>query len=325
MNLLYRFSTNKSSKIYRLLSTSIFLLSSNTSTHFTRAYSTMSPYTITRSGTTITLQPKDSASQSGLLVISHGLGDSASGFEDVAQMIATQMPHLKIVLPTAPTQPVTMNMGMPMNSWYDITGLDERSNENCKGIQESRQTIVDILEKEHEESKLGYDRMVLMGFSQGGALSLFTGLQLKAEQKLAGIVCMSGYLAARAQFKLTQGLEDTPILHCHGEADPMIQVGMAQKSQGIVIEEGCTNYELKTYRGLPHSVNMEEIEDIQKFLAKVLPDGEEHKVTLKDPSDMSIKELKAAIRNAGIGNKAVGLMEKTEFVKLVQDHRNGKL
>ena len=129
------------------------------------------------------------------------------------------MPYLKFILPTAPTQPVTMNMGMPMPSWYDITGLDERSNENCAGIETSQNTVKEILTKEHESNGLSYNRMVLAGFSQGGALSLFTGMQLSAAQKLGGIVVMSGYLPAAKQFQITQGLEDTPIMHCHGESD----------------------------------------------------------------------------------------------------------
>jgi lysophospholipase-2 len=239
-------------------------------------------------------------------------------------MIAASMPHLKIILPTAPTQPVTMNMGMPMPSWYDITGLDERSNENCKGIHESKKTLVDILEKEHLDSKLSYDRMVLMGFSQGGALSLFTGMQLTKEQKLAGIVVMSGYLPAKSQFQITNGLEDVPIMHYHGQSDPMVQVAMAKRSQEVAKESGAVDYKLKTYPGLVHSVNMEEIEDVKTFLEKILPDDDTCRITLKDPSEMSVKELRAAIKSAGIGYKAVGFTEKTEFVRLVQDHRNGK-
>ena len=64
--------------------------------------------------------------------------------------------------------------------------------------------------------------MVLAGFSQGGALSLFTGLQLPAEMKLAGILVMSGYLAAAKDFTLTPGLENVPVFHGHGSADPMV-------------------------------------------------------------------------------------------------------
>jgi len=111
-----------------------------------------------------------------------------------------------------------------MTSWYDIVGLDERSSEKCDGIQQSQQMLRDILRKEHESIALPYSRMMLAGFSQGGALSLYTGLQLGQEQdgtdgdtcadqeeRLAGIVVMSGYLPAAKQVKVTPGLETTPI------------------------------------------------------------------------------------------------------------------
>ena len=107
---------------------------------------------------TITVSPRNETEQSGLLVISHGLGDTSEGFADVAEQFASEMPWLKIVLPTAPTQKVTMNMGMAMPSWYDIVGLDERSNESCEGIEESRARIADILKKEHETTGLPYSR-----------------------------------------------------------------------------------------------------------------------------------------------------------------------
>ena len=234
------------------------------------------------------------------------------------------MPHLKFILPTAPTQPVTMNMGMAMPSWYDITGLDERSNENCKGIQESQNRIVDILRQEHETMQLPYNRMVLAGFSQGGALSLFTGMQLS--QPLAGILMMSAYLPAAKQFQITSGLHHTPILHLHGDADPLVTLAVAQKSKTLVTnEKGATDYEMKVYPRLAHSVNMQELADAKQFLLKVLPPDSSCKVVLKDPSTMSIKELKAAIRKAGLSHKAIGLVEKHEYVKLVQDHRQSKI
>ena len=243
----------------------------------------------------------------------------------VAEHLAQSLPHVKFILPTAPTQPVTMNMGMPMPSWYDIVGLDERSNENCKGIDASVATVRSILQGEHDSTGLPYSRMVLAGFSQGGALSLFTGMQLpEAAQKLAGIVVMSGYLPAAGQFKITAGLESTPILHCHGKADPMVQFAMAEKSRHHVVEErGATDYTVKGYAGLPHSVSPEEIGDVMEFLAKVLPPDDACRITLKDPEAMSVKELKAAIRKAGLGSRAVGLMEKGEFVQLLKEHREG--
>lgn len=285
----------------------------------------MTSFTTLRRGDTVSVSPKNEADQSGLVVICHGLGDTAEGFVDVAEHLATAMPHLKFILPTAPTQPVTMNMGMPMPSWYDITGLDERANENCAGIDQSQTRVQQILAEEHASTGLPYRRMVLAGFSQGGALSLFTGMQLPSEQRLGGIVVMSGYLPAAAQFQITPGLEDTPIMHCHGEADPMVVVNMAKKSKDMVLAKGAASYHLKTYPGLVHSVSIEEIADVKGFLQKNLPPDATCQVTLKDPSDMSVKELKAAIQGAGLGRKAVGLMEKSEFVKLVQNHRAGKL
>lgn len=234
------------------------------------------------------------------------------------------MPHVKFILPTAPTQPVTMNMGMAMPSWYDITGLDERSNENCKGIDESRDRVVEILAKEHAETQLPYSRMVLGGFSQGGALSLWTGLQLP--EKLAGVLMMSSYLPAAGRFAITAGLEDTPIVHLHGAADPMIKLEIAEKTKETVTTlKGATNYKLKSYPGLQHSINMQELGDALEFLQSILPADDTCKIKLKDPSEMSVKELKAAIRKAGLGQQARGLMEKPEFIKLLQDHRAGKL
>jgi lysophospholipase-2 len=284
----------------------------------------MAPYVTHRENGVITVSPKIESEQSGLVVISHGLGDSAEGFVDVAEHLASQMPHLKFILPTAPTQPVTMNMGMPMPSWYDITGLDERSNENCKGIDQSQKTLTDILKKEHETMGLNYNRMILAGFSQGGALSLFTGMQLECG-KIGGVVVMSGYLPAAKKFTIREENKDIPILHCHGEADPMVTIQMAHKSKETVMEKGALKYELKTYPGLVHSVNPEEIQHVKEFLEGVLPSDKECQVKLKDPSEMSVKELRAAIRKAGLGSKAVGLMEKSEFIKLVRDHRDGKL
>jgi len=290
------------------------------------AYNSMMSFTTQRDGKgTITVSPKRETDQSALLVISHGLGDTAEGFVDAAERLARKMPYLKIVLPTAPTQPVTMNMGMSMPSWYDIVGLDERSNEKCKGIEESQAKILNILDTEHQSTGLPYSRMALMGFSQGGALSLFTGMQMKsAEQKLAGIVVLSGYVPSLGSFKLTPGIEDTPILHCHGTQDPLVVYPIAQKTEMKMKEIGVKNYELKSFP-IQHTVSIEEIVLVEKFLAGRLPPDDSCKVILKEPKDMSVKELRAAIRKAGIGHKAVGLMEKSEFIRLVEDHRDGKL
>ena len=160
--------------------------------------------------------------------------------------------------------------------------------------------------------------MVLAGFSQGGALSLFTGLQL--EESLAGIIVMSGYLPAASKMKVKQ--PDTPVFHGHGKMDPLVQYAMAEKTKAKLTEMGVKNYSLNPYP-IPHTVSPSELGDVMMFLKRVLPEDDSIKIALKDPKDMSVKELKAAIRKAGLS--AAGLFEKSEFIKLVQDYRDGKV
>lgn len=214
-----------------------------------------------------------------------------------------------------------MNMGMAMPSWYDITGLDERSNENCAGLEASVERLSKILKTEHESTGLPYSRMALAGFSQGGALSLFTGPQLP--QKIAGIVCISGYLPAAKKFKVAPGLEDTPILHCHGTQDMVVAFPMAKKSAEAVKKAGIKNYTIKSYP-IGHAVDANEVGDILQFLKSILPQDSSHKIKLKEATEMSVKELKTAIRKVGLNSKTLGFTEKSEFVRLLQDHRSGK-
>ena len=99
---------------------------------------------------------------------------------------------------------------------------------------------------------------------------------------------------------------------------------MAEKTKYKLLEVGVEDYDLHSYP-IPHTVSPAELRESLQFLSSVVPPDGSFQVQLKDPSEMSIKELKGAIRKAGLGNKAVGLMEKQEFVKLLQDHRDGKL
>lgn len=275
---------------------------------------------LTRDGNTITITPPE-GHHSATVLIMHGLGDSSEGFADVAEMFASQMPYTKFILPTAPTQPVTLNGGMSMNSWYDIVGLDDRAAETCAGLPESRAIISELLQKE-ADAGIPYNRMMLAGFSQGGALSLVTGLQLPVEKKLAGLLVMSGYLAGAKDFRLTPGVESMPILHCHGTADPMVKFSWAEKTKDEVTRQGATDYTLRSYTGLGHSLNQEEINHAMAFLVQQLPFAADLAIPVKDPSEMSVKELKTAINNAGLQRQAVGLCEKSEFVKLIVEHRH---
>ncbi|KAL9186672.1 hypothetical protein ACHAXT_005910 [Thalassiosira profunda] len=246
-------------------------------------------HTATRQGGTIIIAPDDAERHSASLVLCHGLGDTADGWAEPVQYLASQMPHVKFILPTAPTQPVTLNAGMAMPSWYDIIGLDSRSNEVCNGLDESIDTILGLLEDEVGGDAGGdtcqpidYSRIVLAGFSQGGALALYSGMtQLRKQSQtglgLAGIVLMSGYLPRASEFKVAKGSENTPILHCHGEEDPMVLVEATELSKArvssLVEEMGgkSDTYDVKTYSPLQHSVSMEELNDVSAFLKRAIP------------------------------------------------------
>lgn len=131
--------------------------------------------------------------------------------------------------------------------------------------------------------------------------------------------CCVGFVSHSASTRLTLACS-----RFSGTQDFVVQYRMAEKSQQAVTALGCKSYTLKSYT-VGHSINNDELRDVTQFLRNILPDDESCRVQLKDPADMSIKELKAAIRKAGLQHKAVGLMEKHEFVKLVQEHRNGTL
>jgi len=202
------------------------------------------------------------------VIYTHGLGDTANGWAEPCHHLAIMLPWIKFILPTAPNNPVTLNGGIAMPSWYDIEGLSERALEKADGIEDSKQTLIRLMEKENELG-ISNERIILAGFSQGGALSLYCGLSMP---NLAGILCMSGYLPnhAGATFNLPNS---TPILQCHGTSDPMVPYKAATMTNDFLKQKGYAP-KLLSYRGLEHSANEEELGDVCKFLKIALPDVE---------------------------------------------------
>ena len=220
-------------------------------------------------GGQITIEPADPVTHSATFVGPiHGLGDTNRGWLDVALHLHQALPHIKFVLPNAPTSPVTLNMGMAMPSWYDITSLSDRAGQPCTGIDEPK-AVVNQLIAEELEAGIPLDRIVVGGFSQGGAMSLYAGLQYPGQ--LAGVLVLSGYLAAAERFELAPEAAGTPVAHFHGEDDPTVQVAWARESAKRLRELGCTDYTLKEYSGLGHSASMEEIADVAAWVEARLP------------------------------------------------------
>jgi phospholipase/carboxylesterase len=181
---------------------------------------------------------------------------------------------VRFVFPQAPVQPVTINGGLTMRSWYDLLGEDFWVREDNAGIRASSQAIVSLLEAELERS-IPADRLVLAGFSQGGAITLQAGLRLP--WRLGGLIALSTYLplatSLDAEFDpVNVGL---PLFSGHGSADPLIPIRLATElrerlqAKGLVLESH--DYPIE------HGVAMEEIMDIRDWLVAVLgltPRGE---------------------------------------------------
>eukprot|EP00927_Polykrikos_kofoidii_P065431 TRINITY_DN61186_c0_g1_i1.p1 TRINITY_DN61186_c0_g1~~TRINITY_DN61186_c0_g1_i1.p1 ORF type:complete len:336 (-),score=36.06 TRINITY_DN61186_c0_g1_i1:403-1314(-) len=233
-----------------------------------RHFAAISPRVeVDRQSRTIVISPGDPSSLSASCIFMHGLGDTAEGFASFCLELAHEMPHVRFVCPTAPTSPVTLNGGMQMTSWFDIKGLEDRELESCDGIQASKDIVEGLLEK--EASDVGHSRCVLAGFSQGGALALYVGLQ--RPERLAGILSLSAYLPRPSEVIVSPQALLTPVLQCHGEVDPMVKITAARKTESFLTGVGIHRRDFRAYQNLGHSVNDEVIQDVRNWFIDTLP------------------------------------------------------
>lgn len=212
----------------------------------------------------VVIQP--SGTHSATVFFMHGLGDTGHGWAPVMQMI--KEPHIKYLCPHAPTNPVSLNMGLQMPSWFDIRSLDARSNEDEAGIKAAAKTVHGWIE---EEMKAGIpsNRILLGGFSQGGGLALYSGFTY--DKPLAGIIALSSWLPLHKDLPGDHETNKaTPVFQGHGDADPLVIPAFGQKTSDH-IKTFNPNHTFKTYAGLMHSACDEEFQDIKKFIAERLP------------------------------------------------------
>lgn len=196
----------------------------------------------------------------------HGLGADGHDFEPVVQML--NLPHIKFILPHAPYRPVTLNNGYEMRAWYDIYGLQPDSPQDEDGIK-NMQTIINTMIESEIVRGIPSQRILLAGFSQGGAMALHTATRF--DQPLAGVLALSTYLPLKNQLQEKQhpANKHLPIWMAHGRHDSVITLATAQSSKQTLEAAG---YEVEWHEyEMPHSVCEEEINDIRDFLLRVLP------------------------------------------------------
>ena len=216
-----------------------------------------------------TIEVETARNPNAAVIWLHGLGADGHDFEPVVPQLVQRGEHAwRFVFPHAPVRPVTINGGMSMRAWYDIIGLDRTSAEDTVGFKGSEAEIRQLIDREVARG-IPADRIVLAGFSQGGALSLYTALRLPA--RLAGVMALSCYLplAASLAHERQAANDGAPIFMAHGLSDGVLPLALGLAARDLLRTHG---YAVEWHQyPMAHSVCEAEIADIRQFLRRVLP------------------------------------------------------
>ncbi len=199
------------------------------------------------------------------VILLHGLGADGHDFVPVVKML--DLPTIRFILPHAPLRKVTINNGFEMRAWYDLYGLTQGCEEDEVGIRETQRHIEILIDKELSRG-IPSHRIVLAGFSQGGAIVLHTALRY--QEKLAGVIALSTYLPLKSSLHAgkSSNNQQTPIFMAHGSQDEVINMATSQASLGALQAE---EYNVSWHEyPIAHSVSIDEIDDIRTFLLEIL-------------------------------------------------------
>lgn len=215
---------------------------------------------------TVEMEPMAKAEASVIWL--HGLGADGHDFESlVPELRLPARPAVRFVFPHAPIRPVTLNGGWRMRAWYDIVGLDRRAPQDAAGIRESAEGLRALVAREGERG-VPAERVVLAGFSQGGAIVLHEGL--RHPQRLGGLVALSTYLPLDQSLAAEAHPANAavPIFMAHGTLDPTVPFALGDGTRRLLLESGY-DVRFRTYP-MGHSVCLEEVADISAFLQEAL-------------------------------------------------------
>ena len=194
----------------------------------------------------------------------HGLGADGHDFEPIVPYLGLKPgTAVRFIFPHALMRPVTVNGGAVMRAWYDIIELSTSRGQDEAGINHSADKIRELIDLEIQRG-IPASRIILAGFSQGGAMALYVGLRYR--EKLAGIMALSAYLLfpERLQNELSEANSTTPVFMGHGTQDPVVPFALGQAAHAA-LQAGKWPVEWHTYP-IPHSVSQPEITDIGHWL-----------------------------------------------------------
>lgn len=210
----------------------------------------------------IVIEPQVEAT--AVVIWLHGLGDSGAGFAPVVPALGLPVDHsIRFIFPHAPEQAVTINGGYIMRAWYDIKSMDLHDRADMQGVMASELSVLALID-EQIAAGIPSERIVLAGFSQGGVMSLFTGLRYP--HKLAGIMALSCYLptADVLPSQLSVANANTAILLQHGEQDDVVPLSAGLLAKEALIAGGY-QVQWQTYP-MPHSVIPVQLKAISTWL-----------------------------------------------------------
>ncbi len=199
----------------------------------------------------------------------NGLGADGHDFEPIVPELKLKADlNIRFVFPHAPMIPVTINQGFVMRAWYDIREIKIDAQQDEAGIRQSAQALGQMIE-DQIESGIVSERIVLAGFSQGGAIALFTALRYP--EHLAGVMALSAYmpLPQLLSAEKSDANSGIPIFLAHGSEDTVIPVELAYVTRGKLEKEGYPAAWME-YQGMPHSISEKEIIDIAEWLEQTL-------------------------------------------------------
>lgn len=215
-----------------------------------------------------TLDINPSSEADAAVIWLHGLGADAHDFEPIVPEL--RLPAslaVRFVFPNAPVRPVTINGGMAMRAWYDILDMDLPRRVDEVGVRASGEAIDALIQREQQRG-IASQRIVVAGFSQGGAMALHSGLRYP--EPLAGILALSCYLLMPEKLsdEATEANRNTPVFMAHGSFDEVVPVHYGQAGAKQLSELGYP-VTWQEYP-MPHSVHPQEIADIGQWLGSLL-------------------------------------------------------
>lgn len=218
-----------------------------------------------------TVEVGGEAQVDGTVIWLHGLGADGHDFEPIVPELNLAVhADIRFVFPHAPVRPVTINGGVPMRAWYDVISLDRSGPQDEAGIRDSAASLLQLIERERERG-VDASRIVLAGFSQGGAIAMHTAMRVP--QRLAGLMALSTWmpLASTIGEEVVDNSEsqprELPVLMVHGTFDPLLPLAAGQHAREIMQDAG---FKVQWHEyPMAHAVCAEEISEIRKWLVNI--------------------------------------------------------